>query len=185
MERIKTVTRITKKTKNKARWDSKQLVIDPLASIGASERKKQVTTVMEYKITIYYCPFCLYYGQHRDFETLTKKGKPSKKIECPECKVMMLDRTLTEKMNAEQYAEWCFDYSSSGFWRKINFDVWKGRLYKLGMSKKFWDKYKLLKGARKRTESYEEHMEEEQAEWIKYQQQEEQEKEQWAKEQEG
>jgi len=138
--------KISKKAIYKAQWDDRQFVIDPLASAGASERKKQVTTVAEYKIVTYYCPFCLYFGRESEFETKTSKGRPSKKMMCPDCKNYMLKRTLEEKMTSEQYAIWVWGYRVDGFWRKCNFKVWKERLYKLGMAHKFWTKYKELKG---------------------------------------
>lgn len=49
-------------------------------------------------------------------------------------------------MDAEQYAKWVWDYRKSGFWQKVNFEAFKGRLVALGISKRFWDTYKKYKG---------------------------------------
>ena len=166
---ITVLRRISKKARNKARYDKRQLILDPRTETVAVERTKEVKVHIEYKTTIYYCPFCLHYGRHEEFETKTAKGKPSKKIRCPECQNGMLNMTLTEKMDAEKYAEWVFMYRSSGFWQKCPFKKWKDRLYKLGMSKKFWEKYKLLKGTAEKSETYYEYLDRSQEEWAKEQ----------------
>lgn len=161
--------RISKKAIREARFNKSQYILNPRQKAVAVPRPTVKIETVNYEKQVYYCPFCLYFGGHREFETLTKKGKPSKKIICPACKNGMLNRTLTTKMTAEQYAEFVYMYSSSGFWQKINFEQWKERLNKLGMAKQFWDKYKLLKGTGERTETYTEHMEHEQEQWAKEQ----------------
>jgi len=158
-----------------------QYILDPNVKAGARSRKDGITIAIEMKNPVYFCPFCLFYGRIEQFEFKTPKGNISKRLECPDCKNMMLRRTLEQKMNAEQYAEWVFDYRLSGFWQKCNFKVWKERLYKLGLSHKFWEKYKLLKGELRTNEpqDYDENFA--QKEWTKYKQQEKQEDEQWEK----
>lgn len=158
--------KISKKSIYQARWDNKQMVLEPKMPTMETPRKLAVTTIIESNATIYYCPFCLFYGSITNFETTTAKGKPSKRMECPQCHTTMLRRTLTEKMNPEQYAEWCYGYAQDGFWNKVPFKTWSERLGKLGMTKRFWDKYKLLKGSSGKTESYEEHMNREAKEYA-------------------
>lgn len=75
-------------------------------------------------------------------------------------------RTLLNmsKWTAKQYADWVQPYSHSGFWKKINYSVWKDRLRLMGWTEAFWDRYKELKGD-DTSESYEDHMAKAQTEW--------------------
>jgi hypothetical protein len=59
---------------------------------------------------------------------------------------MMLRNLVTMKWTPQKYAEWVFGYSLNGFWQKISFSSWKERLFEIGWSQPFWDKYKALKG---------------------------------------
>lgn len=92
------------------------------------------------------CPFCLHADYYFRFEVKLKSGKTSGRCLCPDCGRKMMRESLTKSMSVEEYAQWVFDYSRSGFWQKINFKVWNERLYQLGISREFWDKYKSLKG---------------------------------------
>lgn len=159
--------KISKKAIRNVRNDANQYVLAPSSTVAISDRKHATTTFEEYKPTIYYCPFCLYYGMMKDFQFLTAKHKTSKKARCPDCKNEFLMRSLTSPMSAEQYAEWVFMYSADGYWKKCKWDIWKDRLYKLGMAQKFWDKYRLLKGAIAGQETYAEHIMREQEDWAK------------------
>lgn len=92
------------------------------------------------------CPFCLYQGKLQQFLISTKKGISQSRAQCPECKNGMIMKSLTTDMTPEEYAEWCFAYSASGFWRKVPFERWKSRLAAIGWAQQFWDRYKELKG---------------------------------------
>ena len=70
----------------------------------------------------------------------------------------MLLRSLVRDWTPESYAKWVFDYSHSGFWKKINFEMWKDRLQERGWSQTFWDIYKRLKAENPSEENYEDRM---------------------------
>lgn len=156
-----------KRAIRKAMNDKKQYVLDAKRETAIKPRDAGITREMTFKTQVYFCPFCLFFGKLSDFEFKTLKGKISKRMRCPDCDNLMLMRTLIQKMTAEEYAEWVFWYSKSGFWSKCNFDKWSERLYKLGMLQRFWTKYKLLKGESVGQETYFEHLDKEQEEWAK------------------
>ena len=51
-----------------------------------------------------------------------------------------------EKWSAKEYAQFVFDYRTSGFWQKIVFATWSKHLKMMNWSQPFWDEYKRLKG---------------------------------------
>ena len=118
--------------------------------------KAEITTITE-PVS---CPFCLHIGKIGEFLISTKKGYHKSLGLCPECKNKMQLRSLTAEWTPEQYAEWCFSYSLSGFWQKVPFKKWSDRLYKIGWSYAFWNKYKQLKGesTEDKTESYQDYI---------------------------
>lgn len=163
---------VTIKSKHKRQLiitDKKQYVLDAGSEQGAKKKEELIKVVTELKSPIFYCPFCLSFGKLSAFEYKTPKGNVSKGVKCPDCKNKMLRKSITNTMSAEQYAEWVFDYRKSGFWQKCNFAVWNERLYKLGLSHRFWEKYRLLKGEHKADETYYDHLDKEQEEWAKEQ----------------
>ena len=111
-----------------------------------------ITQLQPEKIMI--CPFCL--GQHKTMKFyISKKNGIDKRLgKCPECQNQMLLKTLISmlKWNAQEFAKWVYDYRLSGFWQKVNFNVWKKRLFDLNMSYEFWEEYKNLKGEQYTTE---------------------------------
>jgi transcription elongation factor Elf1 len=133
---------------------------------GVAKRKEppkvEVTTVLDIKQAVM-CPFCLYENHLQVFLVSTKKGISQSKAKCPECKNGMLMRSLTADLTVEEYAEWCFGYVADGFWKKVPFERWKSRLFHLGWSQRFWERYKQLKGD-SGIESYEEHIMQQQQE---------------------
>ena len=92
------------------------------------------------------CPFCLSFSQLRTFLISTKKGFDRGKGSCPICGLGMQLQTLVkmEKWTAKEYAEFVFNYRTSGFWQKIQpfFQTWKKHLSMMGWTKEFWDEYK-------------------------------------------
>ena len=113
------------------------------------------------------CPFCLHLGKIRDFRVPTKHGYSKKRAQCPECNNLMQIRSLTQAMSPEQYAQWVFDYSLSGFWQKCPFHKFADRLKRMGISYRFWAKYKQLKGEANPEESYQEYLKAQQEKWAK------------------
>lgn len=118
------------------------------------------------------CPFCLALGELNKFLTSTKKGISRSHVKCPFCHQGFLMRTLLlmTKWSAKEYAEWAQPYSHSGFWQKVNFDVWKDRLRIIGWTEEFWNRYKELK-TNDSHENYADHMDRESEEWARRQQQ--------------
>lgn len=102
------------------------------------------------------CPFCLALNQFSRFLISGKKGINRGSGKCPNCGLGMKLETLqkmqewTKKGNSSGvifYAEWVYEYRSSGFWQKIHayFPEWKKYLSMMGWTKEFWEKYKALK----------------------------------------
>ena len=87
------------------------------------------------------CPFCL---ENSNKFIIENKGL----IKCPNCSNFMKLKTLLfiKDCSNFEYAQWVFDYRLSGFFKKINFELWIKKMHELGMSCEFWEKYKELKG---------------------------------------
>ena len=87
------------------------------------------------------CPFCL---ENSNKFIIENKGL----IKCSNCSNFMKLKTLLfiKDCSNFEYAQWVFNYRLSGFFKKINFELWTKKMHKLGMSYEFWEKYKELKG---------------------------------------
>jgi hypothetical protein len=122
------------------------------------------------------CPFCLALVEFRKFLVSTKTGISRSMGKCPLCGQGMYLKSLTLMANttARGYAKWVFNYKG-GFWHKINFSQWKGRLQLIGWTQEFWDEYKALKSEQQEegdeTESFSDYVnrkgQEAAAEWNK------------------
>lgn len=95
------------------------------------------------------CSFCLSYYTLDKFPI--RKGLRV----CPNCSTQLKASTLCDIDNLEKFVKFVFDYRYNGFWSKICLDIpkkelrfneWNNRLFKLGISKFFWDNYKRMKG---------------------------------------
>ena len=87
------------------------------------------------------CPFCL---ENSNKFIIENKGL----IKCSNCSNFMKLKTLLfiKDCSNSEYAQWVFNYRLSGFFKKINFELWTKKMHELGMSYEFWEKYKELKG---------------------------------------
>lgn len=103
------------------------------------------------------CPFCLGLSEFRLFLVSTKAGISRSMGHCPLCDQGMQLRSLVhmDKSTAKEYAGWVFRYR--GFFKKIKFNEWKGRLKIMGWTQEFWDEYKRLKGEREKEGSGEDY----------------------------
>jgi hypothetical protein len=92
------------------------------------------------------CPFCLGLSEFRLFLVSNKQGISRSMGKCPLCGQGMFLKSLSmmDKTNAAGYAKWAFNYK--GFFHKINFNQWKGRLQLMGWTSDFWEAYHALKG---------------------------------------
>lgn len=92
------------------------------------------------------CPFCLGLSEFRLFLVSNKQGISRSMGKCPLCGQGMFLKSLSmmEKTNAAGYAKWVFTYK--GFFHKIKFPQWKGRLQLMGWTGDFWEAYHALKG---------------------------------------
>lgn len=92
------------------------------------------------------CPFCLGLSEFRKFLVSNKQGISTSLGKCPLCGSGMLLKNLKRmsEATAKSYANWIFGYK--GFWKKIKFKEWKGRLQLMGWTQEFWDEYMKLKG---------------------------------------
>jgi len=95
------------------------------------------------------CPFCL------NSSYLTQMNIDHGLYQCNYCKNRMSDKTIllifdifnSEKtIKTNEFAVWVFGYRMNGFFQKIKFQEWTKKLYDLGISYDFWEKYKQLKG---------------------------------------
>lgn len=66
--------------------------------------------------------------------------------------------SVTRTWDAGSYAEWVYDISRFGFWKKIHYDVWKTHLAELGWTEVFWERYKTRKSENPREENYSDYM---------------------------
>jgi len=124
----------------------KQATLDPTSPKGCKPKQKP-RTLQTYTITTpVLCPFCLHIGKINEFLISTKKGYHRNLGQCPECNNKMRLSTLTAEWTPEQFAEFAYNYATSGYWQKVPFKKFNNRLYKIGWAKKFWDRYKQLKG---------------------------------------
>lgn len=112
------------------------------------------------------CPFCLYVARLARFREKTRRGFSERRARCPDCGNLMQMRTLTRTMTVEEYAEWVYAYSASGFWQKCPFEKFKARMRRLGWSYRFWRRYKALRGEGAE-DTYEAHLSREQEEWAR------------------
>jgi len=95
---------------------------------------------------IYSCPFCLHQGKLNEFQLKNKNGSIStKRVQCPECQNTMLINSLIITLTPEQFANWIWNYPAPDFWKKCNFNKFRDKLYKTGISKRFWETYNQLK----------------------------------------
>jgi len=139
----------------KERIDSRQLSFGPEGDLKVPYR-----AVFEIHSRVVSCPYCLYEDKVAAFLTVPKKhGEISeKRARCPDCKVLMLTRTLTAEMTVEAYAEWVcvmasYDRNDRISWVKI-----KARLKQMGITEQFWEAYKKVRAeirAQKPSQEYE------------------------------
>lgn len=130
----------------KALDDPRQLILAPRSKKGVKFRTKEAEKMAIPWDTQVLCPFCLHIGKVRDFRVPIKKGWSTGKARCPECDQGMLMKSLLAEMTPEEFAEWVYAYSRSGYWGKCSFEKFRKRLIDLGWSYRFWARYKELKG---------------------------------------
>jgi transcription elongation factor Elf1 len=131
--------------------DAQQMFLNPDLSITKNtykSAKQQFKTEFD---MIVLCPFCLSSYELGKFPL--RKGLRV----CPKCGLSLKTSTLTEITNLDRFVKFVFDYRFNGFWDKIctdiplinkdsRFNEWNKRIYCLGLSQEFWEKYKTLKG---------------------------------------
>lgn len=130
----------------KAKHDKSQMVLCPS---GIKVNPNVVVVAHEILLPLnkdVSCPFCLGLSEFRKFLVSNKQGISRSMGRCPLCGNGLQLKSLyrMSKTDAKGYANWVFNYK--GFWHKINFNQWKGRLQLMGWTSDFWDQYKALKG---------------------------------------
>ncbi len=87
------------------------------------------------------CPFCL---ETSNKFIIENKGL----IKCSNCSNFMRLKTLlfVKDCTNQEYAKWVFEYRLSGFFKKVNFDLWTKKMKELNISYEFWEEYRKLKG---------------------------------------
>ena len=129
----------------KAKENKHQTILAPTYKTGCTTIKTESFFTTADANQLIMCPFCLHTSKLSNFIISTKKGIHQGLGQCPECKHCARWHTLTAEWTPEQYAEWVFQYSTSGFWQKTPFKTWSSRLKKIGWAYKFWKRYKQLK----------------------------------------
>ena len=137
--------------------DKKQLTLNPKSPTFIAEKQETTINITQVHTGTFYCPFCFHKDVIGQYLISTKKGYHKGLGKCPECGNEMQLKTLIAEMTPEQYAEFVYGYSKSGFWQKIKFKQFNERLNAIGWSERFWLKYKQLKGD-DTSESYEAHL---------------------------
>lgn len=125
--------------------DTNQIKFDKSGWVKKPEPVSQTVFTATNANELVMCPFCLYQAKLSLFFVTIQSGISQGKALCPECKTSMLMKSLWNEWGAKEYAEWVFNYRSSGFWKKCNFQVWSKRLKEIGWSYDFWARYKELK----------------------------------------
>jgi len=144
--RGRTMVKSKYRREQKAKDDNKQARLDFQSPTLIKVKPTIKTEITQTHVGEYMCPFCLHKDRINLYLISTKKGYDKRLGQCPECHKKMNIDTLTKKMTPEQFAEFAFGYSSSGYWQKVNFKVFNFRLEKMGWAQKFWTKYRELKG---------------------------------------
>lgn len=131
--------------------DAQQCFLNPDLSIKKNNRN-YATKQSNIKFDdIVLCLFCLFSYELNKFAL--RKGLRI----CPNCGSQLKLYTLSEINDLDKFVQFVFNYRFNDFWSKICLDVksitsytrfneWNKRLYDLGLSREFWDKYKNLKG---------------------------------------
>jgi len=149
----------------KAKEDKQQTRLNPKSPSFIQVKQETKTEITQIHTGEYYCPFCLHVGKIEQYLISTKKGYHKGLGLCPECKNQMQFKSLTAAWTPEQFAEWAYSYSASGYWQKVPFSKFNERLRQIGWLERFWARYKQLKGSDE-TESYTEYIERTQREWA-------------------
>lgn len=139
------------KEQQKVIYDAKQYFLNPDLSITKNSFKfaKKEPEIKYDDIVL--CPFCL--NSHQLARFKLKKGLRV----CPDCGSQLKLSTLSDITDLDKFVSFVFGYRFNDFWGKIcldfpaknkdsRFNEWNRRLWQLGLSKEFWEKYKLLKG---------------------------------------
>lgn len=139
--------------------DVQQCFLNPDLSITKNNRKyaRKESNIKFDDVVL--CPFCLMSYELSKFAL--RKGLRV----CPNCTSQLKLSTLSEITDLDKFVKFVFGYRFNGFWNKICLDVlqkshdsrfneWNNRLYRLGLSREFWDKYKNLKGDNVENEEY-------------------------------
>ena len=145
------------KREQTAKEDKKQATLDLLSPSLVHAKPTMKTEITQTHAGVYMCPFCLHVDKINLYLISTKKGYNQRIGQCPECNKKMNLDTLTKKMTPEEFADFAFGYSASGYWQKVTFAVFNFRLNKMGWSQKFWTRYKELKGT-DTTERYDDYI---------------------------
>lgn len=139
------------KTQQKMREDAKQFILNPDLSITENKSLSIIEKGDKKFNDVVLCPFCLNSNELGNF--YFRKGFRV----CPNCSANLKLSTLSEITNLDKFVKFVFNYRFNGFWSKICLDVkpitsetrfktWNNRLYLLGLSFDFWEKYKNLRG---------------------------------------
>jgi len=130
----------------KAEEDKNQAMLSTNPSMTVQLRHPPSREVKVDFAKSYACPFCLYQAEVAKFLISTGKGFHKGLVKCPDCRNRMQFKTLIAEMTPEEFAEWCWDYVSLGFWKKVSFAKFRERLWRAGWSRRFWGRYYELRG---------------------------------------
>lgn len=139
------------KDQQKVFFDKQQMMFNNDSTVKMNDFKfaEKEPNIKYHNIVL--CPFCLKSNELGKFAL--KKGLRV----CPNCGLSLKLSTLSELDDLDKFVRFVFNYRLNGFWDKIclevlkkdrdsRFNEWNKRLWQLGLSRGFWDKYRALRG---------------------------------------
>lgn len=149
-----------------SKMDNQQLVFNNGELTQKIQKQEPIFTFKQRAL----CPFCFQPNDTDKFVISTKKGYHKRLGKCPNCQNQAEWKTFFANWTIKTFAQFCYEYSCSGFWQKCKYQQFNDALRQIGWLDQFWTEYKNLKGdSTDKTESYQDYMERKQVEEAKEQ----------------
>lgn len=98
---------------------------------------------------MFICVYCAFYSHEIiDFRFKKKDGIYSTKMfKCPNCNAVMKENTIKMNMSVSQWVEYLYlnIRVTDGYFKKVKWEEYFEHLKNLGISKPFWDYWKVYK----------------------------------------
>ena len=93
----------------------------------------------------FYCNYCLHEDYINSFLIMGKGRILKTTYQCPDCKVIMREKTLKAEMTAFQYGKWVFEVKRFDLTKRLKMDYIVARVKQFGIANSFWLGYKEAK----------------------------------------